>query len=371
MTETQARGELAALLDDLATFASRYVVLTAEQADAVALWVAHTHAVEAAEATPYLQVVSAEKRSGKSRLLEVLSLLVAAPLPVVHLSEAALFRTIASAQPTLLLDEYDALFGPRAAQHEGLRQLLNAGHRRGTTIYRCVGALSTPTSFAVFCAKALAGIGRLPDTVADRSIPIRLRRKRSDELAARFRRRDVEPEAAALRERIASWAACAVEELKSGWPALPDHLDDRAADGWEPLLAIAERASLDWARRAHEAALALSTGYEREDDSTGVQLLTAIQHVFAELEWGEITSHDLIEVLASLEESAFEELWDTRERGPAKGAQRRLADWLRPYGIRSRDLRLNGKIKKGYRREDFADAWERHLPQPGLGGGEG
>ncbi len=90
----------------------RYVVLTDEQADALALWVLHTYVINAADSTPYMQITSAEKRSGKSRLLEVLELVVARPLPVVNISKAALFRSIKDEQPTLLLDEYDALFGP-------------------------------------------------------------------------------------------------------------------------------------------------------------------------------------------------------------------------------------------------------------------
>ena len=35
--------------------------------------------------------------------------------------------------------------------------------------------------FKVFCPKALAGIGKLPDTLEDRSISIELRRKRPAE----------------------------------------------------------------------------------------------------------------------------------------------------------------------------------------------
>jgi integrase len=64
----------AILLDDVVAFIRRYVVLTDVQADTLALWTAHTHAIDAAETTPYLAITSPEKRSGKTRLLEVLEL---------------------------------------------------------------------------------------------------------------------------------------------------------------------------------------------------------------------------------------------------------------------------------------------------------
>jgi hypothetical protein len=165
------------LLEDVGSFLRRFVVMTETQLDAVALWVAHTHAVEAAEVTPYLVVTSAEKRSGKTRLREALELVVHVPLPAANISDAALFRAIASLTPTLLLDEADAVF--RAREREDLRGLLNAGYRRGAVAYRMGGAnRSTLESFPVFCAKGFFGIGDfLPDTLADRAIPIRLQRR--------------------------------------------------------------------------------------------------------------------------------------------------------------------------------------------------
>ena len=73
----------------------------------------------------------------------------------------------------------------------GLRAILNAGHRRGATVPRCIGVSSKPQDFNVYCAKVLAGIGVLPDTITDRSIPIRLARKRRSEHVERFRSLDL------------------------------------------------------------------------------------------------------------------------------------------------------------------------------------
>ncbi len=186
----------AVLLDDVARFVRRFVVLAEMQADTLAVWTAHTHAIEAAETTPYLAVTSAEKRSGKTRLLEVLELIAHAALPTANTSDAALFRSVSKQpRPTLLLDEVDAIF--KAREREDLRGLLNAGFRRGAVVRRMGGAKMTELeTFEVFCPKAFAGIGNcLPDTILDRSISIALQRKTREEAVERFRRREVVPKA--------------------------------------------------------------------------------------------------------------------------------------------------------------------------------
>ena len=265
----------AILLEDVARFVRRFVVLTEIQADTLALWLAHTHATEAAETTPYLAITSPEKRSGKTRLLEVLELLAHAGLPTANTTDAALFRSISELSPTLLLDEVDSIFSNKARDREDLRGLLNAGYRRGAVVRRMGGAkMTTLETFPVYCAKAFAGIGNcLPDTILDRSISIALQRKTREETVERFRRRDVAPEGEDLRDCVADWIAPQLDWLRDERPSLPDELDDRAQDMWEPLLAIADLAGGDWPQRAWKAALELSGNGAREDDSLTALLL--------------------------------------------------------------------------------------------------
>src|SRR5205823_4148061 len=120
----------------------------------------HTYAIDAAYATPYVLILSPEKRSGKTRLIEVLAELVREPWSVVGASEAALFRRLAERRPTLLLDEIDAVFGSATERTEPVRAILNAGNRRGATVARCVGQgrVQQVEDFAVYSAKVLAGI---------------------------------------------------------------------------------------------------------------------------------------------------------------------------------------------------------------------
>jgi Protein of unknown function (DUF3631) len=232
----------AILLGDVVAFLRRFVVMSDAQGDALALWTAHTHALDAADATPYLAITSPEKRSGKTRLLEVLELLTREPLPTANISDAALFRVVAAKRPTLLFDEVDVVFKVR--EREELRGLLNAGYRRGAVAHRMGGANNrTLETFPVFCPKALAGIGNcLPDTLIDRSIPIRLQRRTRQERVERFRRRLIAPEGESFRDGLADWLEPQLDYLAELHPDLPDELDDRAQDCWEPLLALAELA---------------------------------------------------------------------------------------------------------------------------------
>ena len=352
----------AQLLADVIAFVRRLVVLRSDgQATAIALWVMHTHVFSAAEASPYLAVLSPEKRCGKTLLLRVLSSLVRHPWRVITPSEAVVYRKIERDRPTLMLDEIDTIFGPSKDQ-EPLRALLNAGNEPDTVVSRCGGANRDQLQdFAVFCPKVLAGIGKLPDTLADRSIPIRLARKAPHEVTERYRRRVVEPQADALRERLERWAEANVDVLQAIEPHLPDSIDDRAADGWEPLLAIADLAGGEWSERARRAAVELSGAGEPEDDTPGVRLLADIRSAFADAD--RLTTADLLAALGALDESPWSS-WGASRKMPGLTA-RDLGNLLRPYGVHSRTIwRPGDETAKGYLREQFEDAWARYVPSP-------
>jgi hypothetical protein len=178
--QPRAPSELALALDDVVGFVRRFVVLDEAQADAVALWTAHTHAFAAASATPYLAVTSATKESGKTRLCEALELVVARPWLTSRTTAAALARKVDKLAPTLLLDESDAAFNGDREYAEVLRGLLNSGHRRGGAVSVCVGqgASLDVRDFSTFCPKLIAGIGSLPT-------PFKAARSQSDSSARR------------------------------------------------------------------------------------------------------------------------------------------------------------------------------------------
>ena len=355
------------LLDDVRALIRRYVIVDDAQADALALWTFHTHALPAAEATPYLAVNSAEKRSGKTRLLEVLSLLAARPWMTGRVTAAVLIRKLAKETPTLLLDESDAAFKAEKEYAATLQAILNSGYRRGGCASLCVkaGGDFELKDFPTFGPKAIAGIGSLPDTIADRAIPIALKRRAPNEAIARFRQRDAEIEVKPLREGLACWASANIEALTDARPDLPPELDDRAADVWEPLLAIADVTGGDWPQRARLAALALSVGDRRDDDSLGVRLLADIKAIFEERKADRLSSGQLADGLVAIEEAPWGDL-----RGKPLDP-RTLARRLRPYGIHPCKMRFGDATGRGYERADLMDAWRRYTSIPQTNGTTG
>lgn len=352
------QGELGGVLDEVVRFVRRYIVLNEHQLRAIALWVAHTYVYPAFDTTPYLIITSAEKRSGKTRLLEVISLIARAPWLTGRVTSALLVRRIHTDAPTLLLDETDAAFGGPKESTEALRQVLNLGHRRNGRATLLLPAGRNGWDFedySVFCPKALAGIGTLPDTVLDRGVKLKLVRRTPGEKVERFKERDVEPLAQPVRQALERWAPSAVPGLAHARPVLPDELDDRAQDGWEPLLAIADAAGGEWPVKARATAIALSSGDSREDESRGVRLLKDIRDVFSAIKSDAIFSKDLVGALCEMEEAP----WGSLRFGALNATG--LAQRLKPYDITPKQVRVGSLTKKGYQRAFFKEAWHRYL----------
>jgi hypothetical protein len=273
----------------------------------------------------------------------VLELLVRAALPTANISDAALFRAIEQLRPCLLFDEVDAIFGPKARDREDLRGMLNAGYRRGAVARRMGGQnMRTHEAFTVFCPKVFAGIGELPDTIRDRAIRIRLERRTREEPIDRFRRRDVAADAEPIRQSIESLAVHHADRLTYARPELPDELDDRAQDVWEPLLAIADLAGGAWPGRARTAAISLSTGESREDESLGARLLEDIRAVFDSNGTHRYKTADLIAELALVEESPWGDSY-----GKVISPQG-LGKLLKPYRIKTMPVWVDGATHRGY-----------------------
>jgi len=371
--EVQKRAAgLSALLDSICAFLRRYVVFQMpEQSRAIALWVAHCWALDAFDYTPYLHIGSPEKQCGKTRLLDCLELLTPKPWRVILASEAVLFRKIERDRPTLLLDELDGVFSNgKDDRKEALRSLLNAGFEAKATIPRCIGQGATlaEQDFRVFCAKALAGIGKLPDTIRDRSVPIQLVRRARDEQVNRFRKRDTEPEAAAIRSGLEVWSKLPgiVEALREARPALPDALSDRQQDICEPLLTIADMAGGDWPTQARSDLVALCGQCQDETESLGVKLLSDIRKAFNNEQANKFSTQRLLEVLVAQETDSPWAVWWERDLkdGNANGPAQKLARMLKPYKIIARVIRLpDDGTARGYRADDFQEAWKRYLPE--------
>ncbi len=271
-----------------------------------------------------------------------------------------MFRSITEEPPTLLVDEADTIFGtPKMAEkNEEMRGLLNAGHQRNRYVTRVVGNDHTPHRFATFAMAALAGIGDLPDTIMDRSVVIRMRRRAEGERVKPFRSRRDTPALHDVRDRIAAWARPLLDEAADLEPEMP--VEDRAADTWEPLVIVADLAAGPWPRRAREACARMVTSEVEveEEQPGGARILADIRRIFfAQREVDSLSTEELLHHLLQNTESPWAE-W-----GRHGLTSRNLSDMLRPFDIRPGNVRLaDGTQRKGYMRNKFLDAWRRYCP---------
>jgi Protein of unknown function (DUF3631) len=347
----------AALLDAVRAALTRYVVLpTPQAADAVTLWIAATHAQPAWAHAPRLVIRGPEKRCGKSRLLDIVEALCREPFITVNSSSAAVYRSVSEDPPTLLVDEADTIFGPKADGNEDLRGLLNAGHQRNRPAKRYDAATNHVQSIPTFAMAALAGIGAMPDTIEDRAVVIRMRRRALNESVAPYRHRRDRPPLRQLAGQLTAWLRTDLAALERAEPDMP--VEDRAADTWEPLVAVADHAGAHWPDRSRAAVLMLTAeATETGEVSTRIRLLMDCRTAFGD--------HDAIPTTVLLErlKSDREALWT--DYGPTGLTAMKLGVLLRDYDIRSATIRFPGLGQaKGYQRADFTDAWTRYCPQP-------
>lgn len=345
----------AELIADLVEAIRRYVVLPEHAYVALGLWIVFTHAISSANVAPILAITSPVKRCGKSTVLAMLGRLVLRSLPSGNITAAALFRAVEAWAPTLLIDEADTFIW----NSDELRGVLNSGHTRESAFaIRTVGDDHEPRKFSTWGAKAIALIGNLKDTLADRSIEVALRRKLPGERVEKLRHAD--PELfRTLARRCARFAADHAEAMRAARPSMPEGLHDRAQDNWEPLLAIADLAGGPWPRQARAAAKALSEGQEADTDNIRVQLLADIRKVFDSENCDRLRTIELITELLALEDRP----WAEANRGNPISA-RWLAARLRPFGIVPGSKRKGEDTFKGYVRDQFADAFRRYLSPP-------
>ena len=207
------------VLDQVHAALLHYVILpNPEAADAVTLWIAATHAQPAWAHAPRLVIRGPEKRCGKSRLLDIVEAISHNPLITVNASPAAVYRAIGSDDPpTLLIDEADTIFGgDNAKSNEDLRGLLNAGHQRNRPAIRWDSNTHRLEKIPTFAMAALAGIGAMPDTIEDRAVIVRMRRRAPGEKVHPFRHRRDAPKLRRIAETLRTWITGHLPELEDG-----------------------------------------------------------------------------------------------------------------------------------------------------------
>ncbi len=342
----------ASVLDAIAEAFRRYVALPERAADALALFCAHAHVFIAFLCSPRLNIQSPEKGCGKTTLRDVVALFVPKPLQTENMTVAVLFRLIEAHAPTILADEYDAWL----RDNEELRGLLNAGHRRGATVFRCEGDKNEVRAFAAYSPAVLCGIGALPSTLQDRSIVIRLERAKPGELAARFDSRRTKHENDLCR-KLGRWAADHFGELQTVDPVLPEGVYNRVADNWRPLFAIAEVAGAGWPQRAAAAFAKLTATLDMDAEGIGTMLLADIRDILARLDGERIPVATLAAELGAMDDRP----WPEFNRGKPITTVK-LSRMLKRFRIVSSTMRDGVETFKGYDRGSFTEVFARYLP---------
>jgi len=355
------------LLDALVRLLNRFVVLPASSPVALALWILHTYAFYLREVTTYIGIESPEKQCGKTTLLTLLNELVNRPIAASNVSPPAFFRVIEQLSPTLLIDEGDTFL----KGNDQLRGILNSGYKKKTAFVLRPGPAGPAASdadtesteligqvsrFSCWCPKAIATIGRLPDTLADRCILIRMQRKTPNEQCERLRELDTEE----LTRQCARFVLDHQQEIASARPALPSNLSDRAADIWEPLLVLADLAGDKWPELARDAALSLTAS--AQENNPLASLLLDIFILLTISGQTRLFSRHLVE---GLNTRFTERPWMELTNGKPV-TDRWLSHQLRAYGIKPKPIRIGDAQARGYLQEDCIETFRRYIPKSEL-----
>lgn len=348
----------AQLLDDITQAIQKFIVLDKHQAQAAALWVSACWFVDVIYTAPIALINAPEKACGKTQLLTVLGKLAPRTAQASGISPSVLFRMIEAYQPTLFIDEIETVL----KDNEDLRGLINAGHTRDSAyVWRSVakGDDYVPKRFNVWGMKAITGINaiKLAETITSRSIVFELRRKKVDEYVARLRYAD--PNLFEnLAAKLARFSDDYSHQVRVARPDLPDDLDDRQQDNFEPLFAIADVAGDHWPQTARQVALKLSNATQLPQNSAN-ELLADIREIFERKRVLKISTADLINALCDDTEKS----WATYNRGKPL-SPRQLAKLLSGYGIKSKTVRMKYETPKGFDTAQFQDVFARYLAAP-------
>jgi hypothetical protein len=358
----------AQLLADMEQYVRRYLVLPAVAYLVISVWIIATHAVQSFDCFAYLAVLSPQKRCGKSRLFEVIAELAHRPWYGTAPSPAALYRMLDDIR-TLLIDETEIFRAKHPSEAtQVILAVLNSGHRKGLTVPRCEAGGHVVREFPVFGPKAFAAIGKLPDTLVDRSIAIRMQRKAKNQKVTRFRMARAKQEAAPIKSAAARFVAAHRSEIEQNYSRVLDldmeYLNDRDADFWASLFAVC--ITCDPARIAElkKCAIALSGSKAKDDadNSFSLKLLADIRTVWPRderaKERGFIAEKcftaDLISRLEQMEDS----LWS----GPDyRLSPRKLATMLKPYDVEPKLVRIGNDTSRGYEWKTLEDVFARYL----------
>src|SRR5271165_752060 len=333
------------LLTDITTIIKKHIITDDHCKVAVALWIILSYLVDEVDIMPLLAIISPEKRCGKTRFLTLLLKLIRRPIPGVSLSAATVYRAIEKWHPSLIIDEADGVLkDSKGNDNLELRSVINSGHTRELAcVNRCVGETHDVQKFSTWAPKAIALIGRMPDSMMDRSIVIPLKRKTKTETVVRIRDtpQTVFDE---LRSKIVRFVEDNGTQIGRFVPNLPAGLNDRAEDCWLPLLAIADVAGGNWSQEARKAALSLSADTD-DADTFRIKVLRALKQDFEDEGENHDQGFQITGDICNHLNADNEAPWANFKN---QMTPELLAKTLAIYKVKSDKIRVNGPQVRGF-----------------------
>jgi len=319
------------------------------------LWVLHTYAPDCFDFTPRICISSPEKRCGKTTLLSLLEHLSFKVINASNITASAMFRAVEMWGPTILIDEADTFL----KGNTDLCGAINAGYQKGGKITRTeqIGKQLIPKNFNCFAPCAIASIGYIPETILDRGFVITMKRKTKTENKESLRAREIKPVAVDIQRKCLRFMADNAETISDARPIMPARFNDRAADVWEPLFAIASVISPQWLQKTEQAAITLVNEQAAEDvESVRIQLLQDIKRVFKHTGENSLPSEVLVDMLRKIEGSPWAD-WNNGHGFTVHA----LARQLRYFKLASIQRREDGWRARRYNLKDFQDTFARYL----------
>lgn len=340
------------VLGEISAAARRHLIAPDGASETLALWVVFAHCHDAFDISPLLAFTSATPSCGKTSALAIVKQLVPRALAASNITPAVLFRVVEKYKPTLLVDEADTFL----RDNDELRGVINSGHNReGAFVLRVVGDDHDPKKFSTWGPKAIAMIGRLPPTLASRSVIVALKRKTVGDVVDSLR--STSPSFwLELQRKAAKWALDNTRRLSAAPdPVLPQTLLNRGADNWRPLVLIADAAGGAWPDRSRQIAERLGA---EADDIAIVHALKDIADLFAGAGVDFLQTSAVLDSFHAMDTRPWGE-WG-RSQKPITGAQ--LARLLKPLGIIPVQGWVSGTSRRGYHLGAFREAFRAYIP---------
>lgn len=351
LTPATGTTDIAPLLDQMELFISTHTVLPEGTSTVVTLWCLSTYLINQFRIYPRLIITSPEKRCGKSTLLDLVEAFSYKPLMTSNLTEAVIYRLIEACQPTLIIDEADTFVTNSTS---GMTGIINSGHAKNRAfVFRCGENNFEPEKFSTWSPMVLAAIGILQPTIMDRGIEVRMLRKLGTDTVPRLPNNLVST-AKTGRAQFLKWAMDNASIIETNTIEPPNIGSDRAVDNWLPLFTIAKQISPEWYKKCEQAYLLLEANAKEPELPT--LLLEDLRTIILNHGGNRISSAEVISQLVEDKDKPWCEASHGKSISPHK-----LAEMLRPYGIKPKSKRMGSKTTRGYDTADFTDTFERYL----------